>query len=146
MTNAIDGTRRDALRAIGGGSVALLGLIAMGGQAAAQGATPTTQPSLLGTYAVARVRKVKPEFSATEVSQSVAEGFVPIVEQVPGFVTYFVVADDDQHSWVSIGIFADKTGADESTERAKAFGQQGTDDMIDGDPIIIEGTIDTAAP
>jgi len=146
MTSGIDGTRRDALRTIGGGSLALLGLIALGGQATAQSATPQARASLRGTYAVARVRKVKPEHSASEVSRSVAEGFVPIVEGVPGFVSYFVVADDDQHSWVSIGIFADKAGADESTERAKEFGQQGTDDMIDGDPIIIEGTIDTAAP
>jgi len=146
MTDGIDSTRRDALRTIGGGSLALLGLIGLGSQAAAQDATPQAQASLKGTYAVARVRKVKEEYLASEISQSVAEGFLPIVEQVPGFVTYFVIADDDQHSWISVGIFADKAGADESTERAKAFGQQGTDDMIDGDPVIIEGTIDTTAP
>jgi hypothetical protein len=67
------------------------------------------------------------------------------VREVPGYVSYFVIADDERHTWVSVGIFTDKAGADESTERAKAFGQQGTDDMIDGDPIIIEGPIDTFA-
>lgn len=139
-------TRRDTLRTIGGGSLALLALAGLAGRATAQDATPQARTTLQGTYAVARVRRVKPEFSASEVSQSVAEGFVPVVQEVPGFVSYFVIADDEQHSWVSIGIFTDKAGADESTKRAMAFGQQGTDEMVEGDPIIIEGTIDVAAP
>lgn len=147
MNNPESGaTRRDALRTVSGGALALIGLAGLGSKVIAQEATPQSGTSLQGTYAVVRVRKVRPEFSAEEVSQSVAENFVPIVREVPGFVSYFVVADDEQHSWVSVGIFTDKAGADESTERAMAFGQQGTDDMIDGDPIIIEGSIDTAAP
>jgi quinol monooxygenase YgiN len=93
-----------------------------------------------------RVRRVKPEYSATALAREVAEGFVPIVREVPGFIHYFVVADDEQRSWVSVGIFADQAGADESTERAIAFGQQGTHDWVEGDPIIIAGAIETAAP
>ncbi len=49
-------------------------------------------------------------------------------------------------SFVHGGIFADKAGADESTARAITFGQQGTHDWVEGDPIIIEGAMDTAAP
>jgi hypothetical protein len=45
-----------------------------------------------------------------------------------------------------VGIFADEAGAEESTKRAVAFGQQGTHDWVEGAPIIIAGTIDTAAP
>lgn len=141
-----DTTRRDALRTMGGAGLAALALAGMGGRVMAQDATPQAEASLIGAYAVVRLRRVKPEYSAAEVSESVAERFVPVVREVPGFVSYFVVADDAQHSWVSVGIFADKAGADESTERAMAFGQQGTDEMIEGDPIIIEGPIDTAAP
>jgi quinol monooxygenase YgiN len=141
----IEATRRGALRTMGGASLAVLGLGGLAGRVAAQQATPVAAGDLEGTYAVARVRKVKPEYSATDVSRSVAEGFAPVVREVPGYVSYFVIADDERHTWVSVGIFTDKAGADESTERAKAFGQQGTDDMIDGDPIIIEGPIDTFA-
>lgn len=117
----------------------------MKGNVLAQSATPAAGTSLEGAYAVVRVRKVRPEFSATALAEEVGEGFVPIVREVPGFIHYFVVADEEQRSWVSVGIFEDKAGADESTERAIAFGQQGTHDWVEGDPIIIAGTIDTSA-
>ena len=146
MTFDSDATRRDTLRAFGGGSLALLALAGMGGKVFAQEATPVATATLEGKYAVVRVRKVRPEFSATALALEVGEGFVPIVREVPGFVTYFVVADEEQRSWVSVGVFSDKEGAEESTRRAVAFGQQGTHDWVEGDPIIIEGPIDTATP
>lgn len=124
----------------------MLGLAGMGGKVFAQSATPVAGSTLEGAYAVVRVRKVRPEFSATALALEVGEGFVPIVREVPGFVSYFVVADEEQRSWVSVGVFADKAGADESTERAIAFGQQGTHDWVEGDPIIIAGQIDAGAP
>jgi quinol monooxygenase YgiN len=146
LTLDADATRRDVLRTLGGGSLALLALAGMKGEVFAQEATPATAASLAGAYAVVRVRRVRPEFSATALAQEVGRGFVPIVRKVPGFLHYFVVADEEQRSWVSVGVFTDKAGADESTERAAAFGQQGTHDWVEGDPIIIAGTIDTAAP
>jgi quinol monooxygenase YgiN len=139
-------TRRDAMRGIGGGALALLGFAGPGGRVLAAEATPEATGGLEGKYGVVRVRKVKPEYSATQLAEEVGDGFVPIVREVPGFVAYFVVADDEQNSWVSIGIFDDKAGADESTKRAAAFGQQGTHDWVDGDPIIVAGVIPAAAP
>ena len=146
MTFSSDATRRDALRAFGGGSLALLALAGLKGEVFAQSATPVAEASLVGKYAVVRVRKVRPEYTATDLAREVGEVFLPIVREVPGFVTYFVVADDEQRSWVSVGIFADKAGAEESTKRAAAFGQQGTHDWVEGDPIIIEGPIETGTP
>ena len=149
----IEASRRFAIRTMGGAGLALFGLAGMGRGALAQDATPVASDGTGGAvvtledgYAVARVRQVKPEYAASDVSRSVGEGFVEIVRDVPGFVSYFAISDDERNTWVSIGIFQDKAGADESTERARAFGQQGTDDMIEGDPIIIEGPIDTFAP
>ncbi len=148
----IEATRRHALRSMGGAGLALFGLAGVSRSALAQDATPVASDGTGGAvvdlkdgYAVARVRRVKPEYAASDVSRSVGEGFVEIVRDVPGFVSYFVIADDERNTWMSIGVFEDKAGADESTERARAFGQQGTDDMIEGDPIIIEGPIDTFA-
>jgi quinol monooxygenase YgiN len=146
VTLESDTTRRTVLRALGGSSLGLVALAAMHGRVIAQEATPVAVDSLDGAYAVVRVRRVKPEFSATALAREVGEGFVPIVREIPGFIHYFVVADEEQRTWVSVGIFADKAGADESTERAIAFGQQGTHDWVEGDPIIIAGTIGTAAP
>ena len=145
MTLASDVDRRDAVRLLGAGSLALLVSATMRGNVVAQTATPASEAALEGAYAVVRVRKVRPEFSATALAQEVGDGFVPIVREVPGFIHYFVVADEEQHSWLSVGIFTDKAGADESTERAIAFGQQGTHDWVEGDPIIIAGVIDTSA-
>ncbi len=140
-------TRRDAARMLGGASAIVAATIAgLGGTVVAQEATPVTGGTLVGAYAVVRVRKVKPEYSAEELARTVGEGFVPIVREVPGFVSYFVVADEEQGAWASVGVFEDKAGADESTRRAAEFGQQGTTDWVEGDPIIIGGTLDTAAP
>lgn len=145
MTFDADATRRDVLRVLGIGPLALIASAGLSDTVLAQDATPAIGATLESAYAVVRVRKVRPEFSATALAREVGEGFVPIVREVPGFIQYFVVADEAQRSWVSVGIFEDKAGADESTERAIAFGQQGTHDWVEGDPIIIAGTIDTSA-
>jgi len=122
----------------------MLALAGMRHHAMAQNATPVSESELAGAYAVVRVRRVRPEYSATELARTVVEGFGPIVRQVPGYIDYVVVPDEAQRTWVSIGIFADRAGADESTVQAIAFGQQGTHDWVEGDPIIIEGVVYTA--
>ncbi len=141
----MESTRRGVVRAMGGAGLALLGLGGLSQGVLAQGATPVAESDLEGAYAVARVRKVKPEFKASDVTASVEEGFIASVREVPGYITYYVIADDERNTWISVGIFRDKAGAEESTERAMSFGQQGTDDMIDGDPIVIEGPVETFA-
>jgi len=139
-------TRRDALRTAGGGAVlALLGLAGISEAARARSATPAAGEESATEYAIARIRTVKPEFSAAELARVVNEGFLPIVQTVPGFIAYFVLANDAARTWVSIGVFTDKAAADESTRRAIEFGRQGTHDWVDGDPIIVEGPIDPAS-
>ncbi len=139
-------TRREAMRALGGGTaLVLLGLAGAGASASAQEATPQSGSSFEGRYAVIRIRQVKPEYSAEELARTVRDGFLPIVRDVPGFVAYVVVANEAAGTWVSIGIFADKAGSDESTARAIAFGQQGTHDWVEPDPIIVDGLIGAAA-
>jgi hypothetical protein len=128
----------------GGTALALLAVAGFGSATLAQNATPQPGTGSEGRYAIVRVRIVRPEFSAEELATEVRQGFVPIVREVPGFIDYFVIANDETRSWASVGIFADKAGADESTARAIAFGQQGTHDWVEGDPIIVEGAIDAA--
>ncbi len=139
-------TRREALRGIGAGSLlAVLGLASPGARAGAQDATPQAASTFEGRYAVIRIRQVRPEYSAEELARTVHDGFLPIVRDVPGFVAYFVIANEEARTWISIGIFADKAGSDESTERAIAFGQRGTHDWVEPDPIIVDGVIGAAA-
>ncbi len=138
-------SRRQALRSLGAGAIlTMLGVSGAGLPANAQNATPAPGDDLEGRYAVIRIRQVKPEYSSEELARTVRDGFLPIVRQVPGFVAYFVIANEDARTWVSIGIFADKAGSDESTERAIAFGQLGTHDWVEPDTIIVDGLIGAA--
>ena len=67
-------------------------------------------------YASVRRYEIDPA-SLDELKGRVEEGFVPIVSGVPGFVAYYVISRGDG-TVISINIFEDKAGADESTRRA----------------------------
>jgi hypothetical protein len=68
-----------------------------------------------------------------ELSELVKDGFLPIVESVPGFVAYYVVdAGDGVAS--SITICEDKTGVDESTSRAAEWVEEHALEFIESGP------------
>ncbi len=141
-------TRRDALRLVGGGAaLAALASVGLRGYALAQDATPVAGATKEGAYAVFRTRKVKPDKSIDDLSAAIREGFVPIVRQIPGFVEYFIVQNFETRERTSVSIYADKTGADESSKRAGEFltGQGLADFYEDVNPVTVEGTIIIAA-
>ena len=73
-----------------------------------------------------------------ELSELVKDGFLPIVESVPGFVAYYVVdAGDGLAS--SITICEDKTGVDESTSRAAGWVEENALDFIESGPAVVTG-------
>jgi hypothetical protein len=75
-----------------------------------------------------------------ELSELVKDGFLPIVESVPGFVAYYVVdAGDGVAS--SITICEDKTGVDESTSRAAEWVEEHALDYIQSGPAVVTGTV-----
>ena len=81
-----------------------------------------------------------------ELSELVKDGFLPIVESVPGFVAYYVVdAGDGMAS--SITICEDKTGVDESTSRAAEWVEEHALEFIESGPAVVTGavTAETAA-
>jgi hypothetical protein len=141
-------TRRAvALRA--GGGLALAGLaLGLGRPIVAQEATPgpTDDAELVDRYGVIRVRKLKADRSAEELTVLVQEGFVPLLREVPGFVSYAILWNAETRDWAAISLFADRAGAAESNARAAAWGaESGAIDFTEGDPLVVEGTVVVAA-
>ena len=65
-----------------------------------------------------------------ELHAAVESGFMPIVKQVPGFQEYFLVETGE--GVISISVFADQAGAEESTARAADWVQQNLADFFAG--------------
>ncbi|MFG1665317.1 hypothetical protein [Streptomyces sp. Y7] len=69
-------------------------------------------------YAV--VRRYEGVTDPAEAGRRVNEEFVPLLRQVQGFVAYYWV-DAGGGVMVSTGVFQDRSGAEESTDRARDF-------------------------
>jgi hypothetical protein len=138
-------TRRQTLRHFGGGAIlAALATAGFGGLVSAQdNATPTAGDDGVkeGLYVVVRTWTFKPGKSADELATLVREGFVPLIRGTPGFREYFNVWNADTRQWMAVSIFADKAGADESTERAKDWAAEHVPDFVEADPTVVEGQI-----
>jgi hypothetical protein len=126
--------------------LAAFAAIAPGERVLAHEATPMAGGGAGGQYTVIRIRKVKADRSGEELTALVEAGFVPQVRELPGFVSYVVLWNAETRNWVTIGTFTDKEAAAESTAVAAAFGESsGTRDYVEGDPIVVEGTVALAA-
>ena len=144
-------TRRAALGLGGAAALALLAAAA-GGRAivaTAQEATPDASPAagddLAGRFVVIRLRQFRDGQDPAEAMDLISEGYVPLARQIPGFVTYLGIADPASRNSSFIGVFADKTGADESTRVAGEWLRDNGYEFFEGDPVVSEGEIDVAA-
>jgi hypothetical protein len=81
-----------------------------------------------------------------EISELVKDGFLPIVESVPGFVAFYLV-DAGEGLATSITICDDKSSIDESTSRAAEWVQERALDLIESGPAFVTGAVsaETAA-
>lgn len=142
-------SRRDALKLAGGATLSAFALAGVRHGAVAQEATPVASPAagrgLLGQFVIVRARTLKPDRSGDELLGLIRDGFLPLIEDVPGFVSYIAVANDETRDQFSVGVYADKAGADESTRRAGEWGALGAADYVEGDPDVSEGIIGVAA-
>ena len=69
--------------------------------------------------------------STDEVVRRVSEGFVPLVRDTPGFVSYFVLAPSDREDeLVSVSVFEDQRGAEESNEKAEDWVKQNLNELL----------------
>ena len=75
-----------------------------------------------------------------EINRRVAEGFVPILRQVPGFVSYAVL-DAGGGGVATISIFEDRAGAEESTRHAASWAREHLADLLQGAPDVTAGEL-----
>jgi hypothetical protein len=148
-TENLGATRRDALRLIGGGAaLAALAFPRLSSGATAREATPEVgAESKVGLSVVIRTRTVKPDVSIDELTSALTEGLVPLIREIPGFVEYYVVQNEETLERTGVSIFTDKAGADESTRVAVEFiNAEGLSDSYErAEPVVLEGTIVTDA-
>ena len=81
-------------------------------------------------YVALRRYKIK-EGSMGEIAGRAQQGFVPLVSQIPGFVAYYGV-DVGNDVVVTISLFQDQAGEEESTRRAADWVKQNVAEFVQG--------------
>lgn len=66
------------------------------------------------------VRKYKTQGNKQEISSIIDKGFVPLISKIKGFVDYYCLFSDE-NTLISVGVFQDKKGADDSVKAAADF-------------------------
>ncbi len=132
-------SRRSAMLRLGSGGLAALlanGVIS----AAAQEASPVGGTPAAGrAYLANRLYQLAPGHTMEELAAVVKSGFLPIMGNVPGFLEYFLVETDE--GVLSISVFTDQAGAEESTRRAADWVQQNMAGVFTGPPTVMTGSV-----
>ncbi len=76
-----------------------------------------------------------------ELLQRVAEGFIPIIKEAPGFLAYYALRDSGGGTVTSVSVFEDQAGAEESNRRAAGWVNENLASMIPNPPEIIDGEV-----
>ncbi|WP_030916673.1 MULTISPECIES: hypothetical protein [unclassified Streptomyces] len=89
-------------------------------------------------YAV--VRRYEGVTDPAEAGRQVNEGFLPLLRQVQGFVAYYWV-DAGGGVMVSMSVFQDPAGAEESTVRAGEFVRERLASLLPNPPQVTAGEV-----
>ena len=90
-------------------------------------------------FAVIRHYRFKAE-DGPEIDQLVREDFVPLIKQARGFIRYYWL-DTGKGEGVSLSLFNDKAGADESVRLAGDWVRTRLRKFVTEKPEVIEGMI-----
>ncbi len=91
-------------------------------------------------YSVVRLYKMKSTGDIDKVVDVTRSGFLPIVTKAPGFMAYTMAMSADGEL-VTIGMFADRDGAHESTRLAADWVRDNLAWSVEGPPKIAEGDV-----
>ena len=88
----------------------------------------------------ASVRRYEGVTDAAEAGRRVAEGFVPLIRDMDGFVADYCV-DAGDGVMCSISVFEDRSGAEASNERAAGWVQENLAELAPNPPAITAGEV-----
>jgi hypothetical protein len=88
----------------------------------------------------ATVRRYEGVTDPAEAGRRVAEGFVPLIKQIPGFVAYYWV-DAGGGLMASTSVFEDRAGAEASTERAADWVRENIASLLPNPPQVTAGEV-----
>ncbi|HEX2973782.1 MAG TPA: hypothetical protein VHP11_15730 [Tepidisphaeraceae bacterium] len=88
----------------------------------------------------ATIRRYEGVTNPSEAGRRVKEGFVPLLSQLPGFVAYYWV-EAGGGVMISISVFQDKAGADESNRRAAKWVVENLAPLLPNPPQITSGEV-----
>jgi quinol monooxygenase YgiN len=81
-------------------------------------------------FAAIRYYRAEPG-SIDEVAKRVREGFVPLIRETAGFVSYFVLAPAGREgAIVSVSVFEDQESAEESNRKAEDWVGQNLSELV----------------
>ena len=90
-------------------------------------------------YAAIRQGKAKAGMTE-ELARSIKEGAIPIISDVEGFITYYVVCAPDD-AVTAISIFNNCAGAEESNRRGLAWIEQNLAPLMIGPATAVAGPV-----
>jgi hypothetical protein len=134
---------RRAIVKVGGGALAALAGLRRGAPTLAQEASPVASPAagVLGHYGVVRIRTLKPGADARALVADGRSQLLPLFRTIPGYDLYLLLANDQTRVRATLGVFADRAGADASIANAKDFAAAHAGSYVDPTPRVVDGTI-----
>ena len=88
----------------------------------------------------ATVRRYEGVTDPGEAGRRVQQGFVPILQGMPGFVAYYF-ADSGDGTMISTSVFESSEGAEESTRRASAWVAENLAELLPNPPMVTAGEV-----
>lgn len=86
------------------------------------------------------VRKYKIQGNRLEINTKINQGFVPLISKINGFVDYYCLFPD-KTSLISVSVFQDEKGCNESVEAAADFVSENLAKYFQGKPEIFSGEV-----
>ena len=75
-----------------------------------------------------------------QLMEKVSNGFVPLISKIDGFVDYYCILTDD-NSLLSVSVYRDAKGAEESVRTAKTFVEENLAQHLPEKPELISGDV-----